>query len=69
MKSWMNHAPSEVRTHDLEIMRLARCLLRYRGHHRSQISWSQLYSEVTIEVKFYGHSYIASLLADELRIS
>ena len=24
-------APSEVRTHDLEIMRLARCLLRYRG--------------------------------------
>ncbi len=25
------YAPSEVRTHDLEIMRLARCLLRYRG--------------------------------------
>ena len=24
-------APSEVRTHDLEIMRLARCLLRYRS--------------------------------------
>ena len=24
-------APSEDRTHDLEIMRLARCLLRYRG--------------------------------------
>ena len=26
-----NIAPSEDRTHDLEIMRLARCLLRYRG--------------------------------------
>ena len=24
-------APSEDRTHDLEIMRLARCQLRYRG--------------------------------------
>ena len=30
-KSW--RAPSEVRTHDLEIMRLARCQLRYRGMH------------------------------------
>ncbi|KAK4031010.1 hypothetical protein OUZ56_024468 [Daphnia magna] len=29
--SLLNTAPSEVRTHDLEIMRLARCLLRYRG--------------------------------------
>ena len=28
-KKWF--APSEDRTHDLEIMRLARCLLRYRG--------------------------------------
>ena len=24
-------APSEDRTHDLQIMRLTRCLLRYRG--------------------------------------
>ncbi|KAK4031016.1 hypothetical protein OUZ56_024502 [Daphnia magna] len=31
LDSLLNTAPSEVRTHDLEIMRLARCLLRYRG--------------------------------------
>ena len=27
-----NFAPSEDRTHDLQIMRLTRCLLRYRGY-------------------------------------
>ena len=37
-------APSEVRTHDLEIMRLARCLLRYRGIR----NWQSLgYSKTT----------------------
>ena len=30
-KDEKKYAPSEDRTHDLEIMRLARCLLRYRG--------------------------------------
>jgi hypothetical protein len=30
-KSFKKYAPSEDRTHDLKIMRLTRCLLRYRG--------------------------------------
>ena len=29
-------APSEDRTHDLQIMRLTRCLLRYRGDDYSK---------------------------------
>lgn len=41
----LNTAPSEVRTHDLEIMRLARCLLRYRGMY--------VYSTHSIEKQSY----------------
>ena len=43
-KKNQNHAPGEDRTHDLQItlafviMRLTRCLLRYRGRRRSSIA-------------------------------
>ena len=30
-KTGKRHAPGEARTHGLQIMRLTRCLLRYRG--------------------------------------
>ncbi|KAJ4436615.1 hypothetical protein ANN_16649 [Periplaneta americana] len=42
LSGWKISAPGEDRTHDLKIMRLTRCLLRYRGHElyvENKIEW------------------------------
>ena len=52
---WQKHtAPSEDRTHDLQIMRLTRCLLRYRGvHGRSSCYIIKNYIRIYIYVYIY----------------
>ena len=52
-KRFCRSAPSEDRTHDLQIMRLTRCLLRYRGG-----CWSQL--DVYVDTIVISHVHFWS---------
>ena len=44
---WKNSAPGEDRTHGLQIMRLTRCLLRYRGRVLTEKPWLESISRNT----------------------
>ncbi len=60
-KIWINTviAPSEVRTHDLEIMRLARCLLRYRGLRNQLLCHIIIVPQISITLqgsRFFGQN-------------
>ena len=49
-------APGEARTHGLQIMRLTRCLLRYRGFTRELAKISEIYKTM-ISSKYLPYSW------------